>query len=54
MNKRIKNTKIRDVFSANIDNNHKRYLQYIASDMTQLNSDVIRVFAKIYPIDANP
>ena len=54
MNKKIKNTKIGDVFSANINNNHKRYLQYIASDMTQLNSDVIRVFAKIYPIDANP
>lgn len=54
MSKRIKNTKIGDVFSAKIDDSHKKYLQYIISDMTQLNSDVIRAFTKIYPIQANP
>ena len=32
----------------------KRYLQYVANDQTQLNSDVIRVFRTHYPIDANP
>lgn len=46
-------TKIGDVFSVAIDNNKKKYFQYIANDLTQLNSDVIRAFKKIYPIDAN-
>lgn len=54
MLKRIKNTVIGDVFCAKIDENHKKYLQYIVSDLTQLNSDVIRAFKKSYPIDANP
>ena len=48
------NTKIGDVFSVKIDDNSKKYLQYIISDLTQLNSDVIRAFKKVYPIDANP
>lgn len=48
------NTKIGDVFSVKIDNNSKKYLQYIVSDLTQLNSDVIRAFKKTYPTDANP
>jgi hypothetical protein len=48
------NTKIGDVFSVKIDNNSKKYFQYIISDLTQLNSDVIRAFKKVYPIDANP
>lgn len=47
-------TKIGDVFSVAIDNNKKKYFQYIANDLTQLNSDVIRAFNKIYPIDSNP
>lgn len=47
-------TKIGDVFSVAIDNNKKKYFQYIANDLTQLNSDVIRAFKKIYPIDSNP
>lgn len=47
-------TKIGDVFSVAIDNNKKKYFQYIANDLTQLNSDVIRAFKKIYPIDVNP
>lgn len=47
------NTKIGDVFSVKIDNN-KKYFQYIVSDLTQLNSDVIRAFKKVYPINAHP
>lgn len=47
-------TKIGDVFSVKIDDNSKKYFQYINSDITQLNSDVIRVFKKIYPINSNP
>jgi len=54
MLKRIKNTVIGDVFCAQIDENQKRYIQYIVSDLTQLNSDVIRAFKKVYPISDNP
>jgi len=48
------NTKIGDVFSVRIDDGIKKYFQYIASDLTQLNSDVIRAFRKVYPINAKP
>jgi len=48
------NTKIGDVFFVKIDENNKKYLQYIVSDLTQLNSDVIRAFKEVYPISANP
>lgn len=48
------NTKIGDIFSVKIDDKSKKYLQYIASDLTQLNSDVIRVFKESYPINSNP
>ena len=48
------NTKLGDVFGVKIDSNNKKYFQYIVSDLTQLNSDVIRAFKKIYPIDINP
>jgi hypothetical protein len=48
------NTKIGDVFSVEIDDNNKKYFQYIISDITQLNSDVIRAFRRVYPIHANP
>ena len=48
------NTKIGDVFLVKIDGSSKKYFQYIVSDLTQLNSDVIRVFKKVYPINANP
>jgi len=47
-------TKIGDVFFAKIDNNSKKYFQYITNDLTQLNSDVIRVFKKVHPINSNP
>lgn len=42
------NTKIGDVFSVKIDDINRKYFQYIARDLTQLNSDVIRVFKKVY------
>ncbi len=49
-----KNTKIGDVFSVSIDGLYKKYFQYIVSDITQLNSDVIRVFKNAYPLDSKP
>lgn len=48
------NTKLGDIFWVKIDNNSKKYFQFIVSDITQLNSDVIRAFKKVYPINANP
>lgn len=49
-----KNTKIGDVFVVKINEKYKKYMQYIISDLTQLNSDVIRSFKTEYPTDANP
>jgi hypothetical protein len=43
-------TKIGDVFCITLDD-YKCYFQYIAKDFTQLNSTVIRVFKKHYPIN---
>ncbi|MCF8448640.1 MAG: immunity 26/phosphotriesterase HocA family protein [Taibaiella sp.] len=48
------NTKIGDVFAVNINDQQKKFMQYITSDLTQLNSDVIRAFKTIYPIYTNP
>lgn len=48
------NTKIGDVFSVKIDDNTKKYIQYVTNDLTQLNSDVIKAFKKAYPINAMP
>ncbi len=47
-------TKIGDIFSVKIDSQNKKYFQLIAYDLNQLNSDVIRSFNKVYPIDTNP
>jgi hypothetical protein len=46
-------TKIGDVFSVKVDDNNKKYFQLIAFDLLQLNSDVIRTFEKLYPLDVN-
>lgn len=46
-------TKIGDVFCMEFDE-YKCYLQYVANDMTQLNSSVIRVFKHHYPLDCMP
>ncbi len=54
MAKRIRETKVGDIFSVQTDEKTKKYMQYIVSDLTQLNSDVIRVFKKSYPIDDKP
>ncbi|MDR6546505.1 hypothetical protein J2810_002564 [Chryseobacterium rhizosphaerae] len=53
MAKRVK-TEIGDIFSVTLDNGNKKYFQYIANDLTQLNSDVIRCFKKEYPNDEIP
>lgn len=37
-----------------MDDCNKKYFQLVASDLLQLNSDVIRAFEKAYPINANP
>ncbi|WP_415878823.1 Imm26 family immunity protein [Methylomonas sp. TEB] len=47
-------TKIGDIFCVKVDDRTKQYFQYIANDLTQLNSDVIRAFKKTYPIDEKP
>lgn len=41
-------SKIGDIFYVPLDNGNKKYFQYIANDLTQLNSDVIRVFKTVY------
>jgi hypothetical protein len=50
-------TKIGDLFSVEIDEKQVKFFQYIANDLTQLNSSVIRVFKKVYqkeePLDWN-
>ncbi|MFR8835147.1 hypothetical protein [Bacteroides nordii] len=47
-------TKTGDVFSVKIDETHKKYFQLIAYDLTQLNSDVIHAFKRVYPADLSP
>ena len=47
-------TKIGDVFCIEIDGQYKCYFQYIANDMECLNSSVIRIFKKKYPMDFEP
>src|SRR5256885_10293319 len=47
-------TKIGDLFSVPLDSSTKKYFQYIANDLSQLNSDVIRAYVEPNPIDAKP
>lgn len=47
MSKRVI-SKIGDIFYVALENGNKKYFQYIANDLTQLNSDVIRVYKKEY------
>src|SRR5467141_133069 len=42
--------KIGDVFAVKLDEHTQKFFQYIANDLTQLNSDVIRAFRQVYPI----
>lgn len=46
--------KFGDVFSIKIENNLHRYFQYVANDITQLNSEVIRVFKTDYLSSEEP
>ena len=43
-----------NIFSVVIENSYKVYLQYVADDMTQLNSRVVRVFKQHYSLNENP
>lgn len=47
-------TKIGDIFSVKVGDSHKKYFQLIAFDITQMNSDVIRAFKEVYPINSSP
>ena len=47
-------TKIGNVFCVEMDGRYKCFFQYIANDIEQLNSSVIRVFRKRYPMDYKP
>ncbi len=44
-------TKIGDIFSVRIDQLTIKYFQYVGNDLTQLNSEVIRVFKTRYDIN---
>jgi len=43
--------KIGDVFSCDVTDGKRRFIQYIANDETQLNSSVIRGFRSVYRQD---
>lgn len=47
-------TKAGDILEAECSDTEVKYLQYIANDMSQLNSDVIRVFKRRYPKGESP
>ena len=47
-------TRIGNVFCAEIDNECKRFFQYVTNDLECLNSSVIRVFKTKYSIDYKP
>lgn len=47
-------TKIGDVFSVTLDDTTKKYFLYVANDLSQLNSSVIKVFKNKYELDAKP
>ena len=47
-------TKIGDIFCAKIGDREKCYFQYVANDLCQLNSSVIRVFTTHYTLEAEP
>ena len=47
-------TKIGDVFSVKINETQEKYFQLISFDLLQLNSDVIRVFKKVYESNNEP
>lgn len=44
--------KIGDIFAVNVDDTTRKYFQYVANDLTQLNSSVIRAFKEKYDPDS--
>ncbi len=47
-------TRIGNIFCVEIDRQYKKFFQYVANDMSQLNSSVIRAFKRKYPIEWKP
>lgn len=47
-------SKLGDVYCVEIDNKYKSFFQYVANDISQLNSSVIRVFKTRYTIEDFP
>ncbi len=47
-------TKIGDVFCVEVEGRYKAFFQYIANDMTCMNSSTIRVFKRRYAMDYKP
>lgn len=46
--------KVGNIFCAEVEGKYKFYFQFLCRDLTCLNSPVIRVFKRRYPLDANP
>lgn len=46
--------RIGDVFVVKLDEHHKKYLQYVANDSSDLGSDVVRAFEKLYAMNEDP
>lgn len=47
-------TKVGDVFCVEVNSLYKQFFQFVAVDMSQLNSSVVRVFKVKYPNDYKP
>ncbi len=47
-------TRIGNIFCVEIDKQYKKFFQYVANAMSQLNSSVIRAFKRKYPIEWKP
>lgn len=47
-------TKIGNIFCVEVDGMYKCFFQYVANDIYQLNSSVIRVFSRHYDMDYVP
>ena len=47
-------TKPGDIYEVRFEDGKKRYLQYVAKDRTDLNSDVLRIFKSLYPVSETP
>ena len=43
-----------DIFAVKLDDGRKRYFQFVCRDLEDLNSDVIRVFKKVFSPEEDP